>query len=369
MSLQKNSAAARRRAATAQTSEVEPAVRRPRIQDVAAHVGVSLGTVSAVLNGNGRASERTRERVQRAIRELGYRPDLYASNLARRDTRLLGLVVSDLQNAFFAETAQAVEQEAARRGYQLSLMTTNFDPVQQRSVLEHMLKARVAGLAVLTSEHDDQSRRLVLDSGVPSVFLDLKRPEANISTILVDARGGMRAAVEHLLSLGHRRLLFVKNSQQANGRPLHSHVKRDEGFRTAVRNGNLRDLHTRVIDTTGPSGEAGERAIAEAYKDDFYSAVVAATDNVALGVYCGLQRRKLRIPDDVSVVGFDNTYFGRFLNPALTTVDVPRSELSRLVISALTKIDRGESHTVATTLVVRESTTAFCHLDLARRAL
>lgn len=332
--------------------------RRPRIQDVAAHTGVSLGTVSAVLNGNGRISAETRQRVQAAIAALGYRPDLYASNIARRDTRLLGLIVSNLQNPFFAETAQAVEQEAARHGYQISLMTTNFSPAQQRAALEQLLKARISGLAVMTSEHDETARQLVLDSGVPAVFLDLRRPEANVSTIRVDSRGGMHAAVEHLLQLGHRKLLFVRNSQQADGKPLQSHKLRDAGFAAAVRASHLSDLQTRIVDIPGPSAEAGERAVAEVYAGDFFSAVIAATDNVALGVYRGLQSRDLRIPQDVSVVGFDNTYFSRFLNPPLTTVDVPRTDLSRLVVEALTCKDLVRVRTVQTSLVKRESTSA-----------
>ncbi len=356
MNTRKKNTASRARVAVARTAKPEPGFRRPRIQDVATHAAVSLGTVSAVLNQNGRVSDETRERVQEAIRELGYRPTLYASNLARRDTRLLGLVISDLQNPFFAETAHAIEQEATRHGYQLSLMTTNFDPAQQQSVLEQMLKARVSGLAVMTSEHNDQARQLVLASGVPAVFLDLERPEANVSTIMVDARGGMQAAVEHLLALGHRRLLFVKNSPQPNGRPLRSHIQRDEGFKAAVRRSNLRDLRTHAIDVPGPGAEAGERAIAESFETDFYSAVIAATDNVALGVFRGLQCRKLRIPEDVSVVGFDDTYFSRFLHPPLTTVEVSRNQLSSLVLSALTQPGSGESRTLATTLILREST-------------
>lgn len=330
--------------------------RRPRIQDVAAHTNLSLGTVSAVLNGNGRISTETRQRVQDAISSLGYRPDFYASNLARRDTRVIGLLVSNLQNPFFAETAQAVEEAAARLGYQISLMTTNFNPAQQRAALEQLLKARISGLAVMTSEHDQTARQMVLESAVPAVFLDLRKPEANVSTIRVDSRGGMRAAVEHLLELGHRKLLFVRNSQQADGKPLRSHKLRDEGFAAAIRANARLNLQTRVIDIPGPSAEAGERAVAEVYAEEFFSAVIAATDNVALGVYRGLQARQLRIPQDVSVVGFDNTYFSRFLNPPLTTVDVPRADLSRLVLEALLAKELVHVRTVRTSLITREST-------------
>ncbi len=329
---------------------------RPKIHDVAALAGVSTGTVSAVLNDKGRISDDTRERVQSAIDTLNYRPDLYASNLARRQTLLLGVVVSNLQNPFFAETAQAVEEEAARHGYQISLMATNFLPEQHRAAVKHLLGARIAGLAVLTSEHDEPSRKLVLASGVPAVFLDIGRPSEMLSILRVDSRGGMRAAVEHLIQLGHRDLLFVRNSQKAGGPLLLSHRHRDQGFLSAVRGCGIENLSTRVIDVYGPGADAGEKAIAEACNSFRFTAVIATTDLVAMGVYRGLQARNLRIPEDVSVVGFDNTYFSRFLNPPLTTVDVPRTELSRLVVSTLLQGAQGSLLPLPTQLILRDST-------------
>jgi len=331
-------------------------VGRPKIQDVALRVGVSLGTVSAVLNGNGRVSEATRERVQRAIEELGYRPDLYASNLARRQTQVIGVVVSNLQNPFFAETAQAIEDEAARHGFQISLMATNFSPEQHRAAVTQLLGARIAGLAVMTSEHDDQSRRLILANGVPAVFLDVGKPTESTSVIRVDSRGGMKAAVEHLLQLGHRDLLFVRNSQKASGQSLLSHKLRDQGFTAAVRACKVDGLKTTVVDVHGPGADAGEQAIESVFGKVRFTAVIAVTDMVAMGVYRGLQSRKVRIPEDVSVVGFDNTYFSRFLHPPLTTVDVSRSELSKLAVSALLETDPCKLHLLSTTLVLREST-------------
>ncbi|MEO8736747.1 MAG: LacI family DNA-binding transcriptional regulator, partial [Edaphobacter sp.] len=197
---------------TSNIARKAPTGKRPRIQDVAMRAQVSLGTVSAVLNGNGRVSEATRQKVKAAIAHIGYSPDHHASNLARRQTKLIGVVVSSLQNPFFAETAQAMEEEAARFGYQISLMATNFSPEQHCAAVQQMLGARIAGLAVLTSEHDKVSRDIVLANGVPSVFLDAGKPAGNLSVLRVDSRGGMRAAVEHLLKLGHCRLLFVRNS-------------------------------------------------------------------------------------------------------------------------------------------------------------
>lgn len=329
---------------------------RPKIGDVARLAAVSLGTVSAVLNGKGRMSDATRQRVKGTIAQIGYRPDLYASNLARRDTTLFGVVVSNLQNPFFAETAQAVEEEAARFGYQISLMSTNFSLEKQRAAVTQLLGARIAGLAVLTSENDSISRELVRSSGVPAVFLDEGKPEEHLSILRVDCRNGMRAAVEHLIQLGHRGLLYVQNSQEVSGPPFLSHRFRKEGLAAALRACIVPGLRTRVIDIHGPGADAGEQAIVSAFASEHFTAVIAMTDLVAMGVYRGLQSRNLRIPEDVSVVGFDDIYFSRFLNPPLTTVNVPRVMLSRVVVQTLLEGKSGKLLQLPTELVLRSST-------------
>lgn len=331
-------------------------VKRPRIQDVAALASVSLGTVSAVLNSNGRIAELTRTRVQAAIEKLGYRPDHYASNMARKKTQVLGVIVSNLQNPFFAETAQAMEDEAETRGFQISLMASNFRPAQLREAVKRLLGARLAGLAVLTSEDDEISRQLVLASGLPSVFLDVGEPAGKLSILRVDSKGGMRQAVTHLIELGHQRFLFIKNSQAQSGVRLLSHHLRDQGFASAIRAFKGRGVETRTIDVEGPAADAGFEAILRAYESERYSAVICITDMVAMGAYHGLSAKGLRIPKDVSVVGFDDAYFSRFLSPPLTTVNVSRSRLSQLTVEALVDGAAGTLLRVNTELIVRKST-------------
>ena len=336
-----------------------PQAAKPKIQDVATLAGVSLGAVSAVLNGNGRLSLATRERVQAAIKRIGYRPDLYASNLARRRTQVLGVVVSNLQNPFFSETAQAIEEEAAAHGYQISLMTTNFSPDQQRTAVERLLGARVSGIAIMTSEHDQATRKLVIASGIPSIFLDVSRTEKNSTALQVDSKGGMRAAVEHLIALGHRDILYIRNSQE-KGSPLLSHKLRDLGFAAAIEACKSAKLRANTIDIPGPAADAGELAIAEALGKVPFTAVVAVTDLVAMGAYRGLQARGIRIPRDVSVVGFDNTYFSRFLTPPLTTINIPRDRLSHIAVEALlqaaSQTGKRTTFCLETSLIVRKST-------------
>ena len=224
--------------------------------------------------------------------------------------------------------------------------------------MKYLLGARIAGIAVITSEHDEEARQLVDASGTRAIFLDTGKPAQETSIIRVDSRGGMRAAVEHLLQLGHRDLLYVRNSQKTVERSLLSHQLRDQGFSSAVRACRASGLHTMIVDIAGPGADAGEQAIRSIVDLKRFTAVIAVTDTVAMGVYRGLRARGMRIPQEVSVVGFDNTYFARFLDPPLTTVNVSRSELSRLSIATLLGPEANRLLHLPTSLVVRESTAA-----------
>lgn len=334
---------------------------RAKIQDVARLADVSLSTVSAVLNCKNIVKEDTKRRIIEAIDQLGYRPDLYASNLARHQTKTLGLIVSNLVNPFFSETAQAFEYEVRRRGYQITLAASGFSSEQLRMCVRHMLAMRVAGLAVVTSEYDDEAFRLLQSSGTPATFLDVAVPGKTISNIKVDSKRGMISAVRHLVELGHREILFIRNSRKLETSPtLLSHRSRSDGFTSAVRKYASRDAKAHVIDEPGPGAHAGLRAIESALKTTSFTAVVAITDMVALGVYRGLQAAGLRIPQDISVVGFDNTFLCEFLNPPLTTVNIPREELSRiavdLLLAAVEDKAPGQERRLATQLIVRSST-------------
>ncbi len=333
---------------------------RAKIQDVARLAGVSLSTVSAVINNKSVVSEQTRQRILESIDRLHYRPSLYARNLARRDMRILGVIVSTLQNPFFAETAQSIEDEAERLGYAISLAATNFSTERLRSAVQQMLGARVSGLAIMTSESDKAAFEIITQSGVPCVYLDVGKPGPNSTNIRVDMRGGMIEAVKHLIDLGHRDLLLVRNAPKHSGPALRTHRYRDQGFAAAIRAGGPLKLRTQIVAVDGSGAPAGEEAIASVIGHFPFTAVVAFSDIVALGVYRGLQKRGVDIPREVSVVGFDNTYFSSFLNPPLTTVNIPRDDLSRMVVECLTKPagskHRTSSLRLATDLIVREST-------------
>ena len=314
-----------------------------------------------MLNGKDIVRDPTLARVLDAIETLGYRPDLYASNLARRKNRLIGLIVSNLLNPFFAETAQVIEDEAGKRGYQISVAETSFDPRQLESAINRFLAMRVAGLAIMTSEISEKVIKNIQIESIPAIFLDVARPGRFISNIHVDSGGGMDVAVRHLIELGHRNLLLVKNSSRSpGGHSLLSHKYRNQGFSAAIRKYGNKKVKASIVDVEGPSADAGLKAMEQSYGKINFTAVLCVTDMVALGVYRGLQDKGVNIPGEISVVGFDNTYICEFLDPRLTTIDIPRRELGVAVVDTLlSTIEReqsGKEVEISTHLVVRQST-------------
>jgi DNA-binding LacI/PurR family transcriptional regulator len=295
------------------------------------------------------------------IAQLGYTPNRFASNLARRHTKIIGIIVSDLLNPFFAEIAVALNAEARKHGFETFLTSTGFHPQQQCEAVREMLSLRVAGITMMTSENDPEAFALLKNSRTPAVYLDNNHTAPEIGTVRVDKRHGMFLAVQHLLELGHRRILLIKNSQTpTTGAPMLSHVERQIGFDEALHQYDTREIDVQIIDEPGEPAAAGLRAVQRALKSYRFTAVVAINDLVAMGAFRGLQAAGLQIPQDVSVVGFDNTYLCDFLHPPLTTVATPRTELARSVLAMLlTFIDPTEpQHDISlpAELCVREST-------------
>lgn len=336
-------------------------MKRATIRDVARLANVSLSTVSAVINGKDIVSEDRKRKVDEAIARLNYQPTLYASNLARRHTKVLGLIISDLTNPFFAEIAQEFERHAQKQGYQVSLTATDFSSIQLRACVREMLNMRVAGLAVMTSEFDEDASAILKRSNTPGIFLDVGTPGSHLGNIRVDTKTGMFLAVQHLVELGHKRILFVKNSQTAEAEPsLLSHRYRSQGFMAALRKYRVAGVNAEVVDISGPAANAGLEGIRAALYEHSFTAVVAINDLVALGVYRGLHEAGLRIPADVSVVGCDDTFICEFINPPLTTINIPKAHLGRLAVEMLLQEKllgrNGGEMLVPTTLVIRDST-------------
>src|ERR1700674_3524207 len=204
------------------------------IRDVAKAAGVSTATVSNVLNKTGKVGSSTHLRVLSTVKRLGYLPDLHARHLASRDSRTLGIIVSDIENPFFPEVIKSFETRARQLGYDAILSDTNYDPRRTREAAERMMEHNVRGVAIMTSEISSQLIQELERRRIAVIFLDLAPVRGYVSKLRIDYFSGIKQIVEHLHKYGHRRIAFIA------GRPkLKSNVARLEAYEKCMRDVGL----------------------------------------------------------------------------------------------------------------------------------
>jgi DNA-binding LacI/PurR family transcriptional regulator len=314
--------------------------RAPTIFDVAALAGVSKSTVSNVVRGGDGVAGPTRERVLSAVERLGYRPNALARHLVRRRTNIVGVLVGDLANPFYAQMARGVERCAAARGYRVMFCNIEED---EHAAVEALLEQQVAGFVFLAL-----SGRPRIDHRVPIVFAGLR--EAWGDSVAVSDRAGARLATEHLLGLGHRRIAYVTTRAVE---PRADRARRD-GYRAALARAGVAPLP--VV-----RWEPGDGA-APPLGPDPPTAAFCSNDLGAIALLEHCDRVGVRVPGDLSVVGFDNVALAGLARISLTTVAQPLDDLARLAVDMLASRLEGSARgaprhvTAPATLVVRGST-------------
>jgi DNA-binding LacI/PurR family transcriptional regulator len=331
---------------------------RPTIIDVAARAGVSKSLVSLVMRGVDVVSDEKRRRVLEAAAELGYRPNAAARSLVRRRTNLLGIVLSDLHNPFFAEVIDGVEAAAGGRGYRTIISTVDRHARREpeKRALDTLLELRVDGL-ILASPMLALDTIAAVGQELPVVLVARRSAAENVDSVSNDDPTGATLVVEHLTSLGHERIAHIDGGGGAGA------VDRRGGYERAMRERGL-GAHARVIpgSYTDEGGRHGIAALFDGVPDaERPTAVFVANDLAALGALSALAERGLRVPDDVSLVGYDNTALAAVSHIDLTTVDQPRPDMGRtavtLVLERLTgKRDTARHVVIPPTLVVRGTT-------------
>jgi LacI family transcriptional regulator len=293
-------------------------LRVASLAEVSRHAGVSIATASRVLNGSTHpVSEGTRDRVLAAADELGYRPSELARALVKRTSRIVGVIVGDIVDPYFAEIARGVEDVAARDGHLTMVCNADRRPAAELAHLGVLRDYHAAGVVFAGSGYEDAAEEPALQALVDelqeagSVVVALAARDLDCPSVLVDNRAAARVAAEHLLELGHRRIAFVE------GPPgLHTSAQRRAGFLDAVPDGALL--------AGGFEFEAGAAA-AEALLDDLPDAVLAVNDEAAIGLLTALRRAGVDVPGRISVAGIDDTRPARLVD--LTSVSLPLNQL------------------------------------------
>ena len=327
-----------------------------RIKDVAREAGVSTATVSHVINDTKYVTDETRQKVEDAIQKLNFYPNAHARTLASGRSNIIGLLVSDISNPFFPELVKSIEAAAFEHGYNLMLFNTNYDAKRAADYVRRLIELKVAGVALMTAELEPALIDELANKQVRTVFNDIGIVGENMSNIVLDYSAGIEEAVRHLVSLGHEKIAHIAGSSR-----IRSGVIRREAFVDAMKRYLPNEKNLLIVegDFRIESGRMAATEILESKK--LPTAVVVANDMMALGAMQEFKAVGLKIPQDISIVGFDDIAFASLSEPPLTTVCSPRVEIGRRAIEALittikTPNQQGVEIRIPTYLITRKST-------------
>ena len=328
------------------------------INKVAERAGVSTATVSRTINGSDAVKPRTAEKIWRVIQELGYYPSTQARALASGKSRILGLIISDIVNPFFPELVKSFEFAATHHGYEVIVANTDYNPDRMATCVRRMIERQADAVAILTSEiepHliDELSRRQV-----PIVFLDVGKVRPLMSNIRVEYETGIREAVRHIVSLGHKRIGFI-----AGPHTLKSARARRAAFLKCMSECGIGDKR-RVVVEGNHKVDGGDKAMTKILSMvGRPTAVLASNDLTAIGAMRAITRARLHVPDDISLIGFDDIELSEFTQPPLTTIRLSRAEVGERAFDVLYRnlvgqSSHGEEIKVSPTLILRQTTAA-----------
>jgi len=303
----------------------------PTIYDVASKAGVSITTVSRVLNGSGRVSQKTRERVEQVMQELNYIPSPSARSLNLGISRIIALVVPDISNPFYAEVARGVQDVCDRQGYNVFISSTDGRGEKERLCIEGVMQQRVDGVCIVRHRVSDDNLRLLVDAEVPTVAIGAAPEGVPMDNVGIFGTGAaLKEIVTTLVRHGRRRLAHI-------GGPSYTSVgvRRRAQFEEMVAQFELGDARALFVesDFTVEGGRiAASRLL---HKDPSPDMIFAANDTMAIGVLQAAESAGLKVPDDVAVFGCDDIQVASLLRPSLTTVRLPKYELGQQAANVL----------------------------------
>lgn len=332
--------------------------KSPTVVDVARHAGLSVTTVSRVLNNSGYYSPETLEKVEAAVRLLDYRPNFYARSLKGKATSLVGLVIPDLSNVFYTSLANTVLSCLRARGYNMILFTNEEDPVKDLCYLKILEEQHVDGILYTHPTDGSNSPYLheINERGIPIVEVNRQRESGYLDAVLADNLRGVKQAMEYLLQLGHRRIALISGSSNTI-----TGEERLLGYRTAIEELGM-EVNPDYVKMGSFTREHGEISADELLSlDEKPTAFFAGNNRIVLGILKTLQRYNLRVAEDVSLVAFDDTEWLSVWNPPISVVDIAVNEMAQLAVDLLVRRMTANgtlkplTYYLSTNLIIRQS--------------
>ena len=332
----------------------KPQETKVDIRTVARRARVSIATVSRVMNGVESVNQVMAARVMAAVEALGYTPNTHARTLVSGRSRMIGLIVTLITNPFYPELIQNFETMAAQRGYDVLIGSTNYQPARKLACIKRMEERKVDGVAMMTFGADEELLRALALRQLPVVSVGQSQV-SGVRGVEIDFGRGIHEAVQHLAVLGHRRMAFLSGPLSVD-----NSLARRDAFVDAMRAIGERVPAQYLFEgdhsmDSGLRGADGMLSLKERP-----TAILCSNDMTAIGALHAVSARNLRVPKDISVVGFDDIHMAQFTVPPLTTVRMSVEEIARCAVDTLiAMIEHGEvqaSEMVATRLIVRQST-------------
>ena len=331
-----------------------------RIKDIAKHLNISESTVSRALANHPRISETTRKKVVVTAKKLNYRPNLVAKSLKLQSTKTIGLIICDITNPFYPDIVKSIENYADKNGFNIILCNSYYNPEKEMRYLNILIGKRVDGMIITPTGKVPLLKKTLDQNSVPFVLIDIKPSLRNrVNCVYADQEFGAYIAVKYLINQGHSKIALVNGSK--NNSPC---LQVEYGYRKAMGEFNIR-INNNLMKECNLESEGGftaTKVLLERPKGERPTSILYISDMTAIGGYEAIEEKGLRIPDEISIVGYDDIPEAKHFNPPLTTIAQPKSELGEMGISLLmdtliTKnLIKTQTIRLLPTLIVREST-------------
>ena len=300
------------------------------MKDVAKRAGVSITTVSHVINKTRYVSDELTECVYKAMAELDYHPNLVAGSLRSGRTRTIGLIIPDITNPFFSEISRKIEDSGFEHGYSVIVCNTDDDFTKEKSYIDVLIAKQVDGIVFISAGDEPENLKKPIESEVPIVVVDRDIKDIHTNVVLVDNLDGGYEATRYLIGLGHKRIGFISGPAGVRGSAL-----RFEGYRKALDEAGL-DFDESIIGQGDYRYKGGGDAMQTILQNPPYpTAVFASNDVMALGAVRKIFDHGMKVPEDISVIGFDNIPLSNIAYPSLTTMAQPAREMSAIIMKLL----------------------------------
>jgi LacI family transcriptional regulator len=310
----------------------------PTIRDVAKLAGVAPITVSRVVNDSGYVSRKTRAKVEAAVKELGYVPNMLGPSLRFKQTMTLAMIISDITNPFWTTVTRGVEDVAQANGYSTILCNTDESEEKQEQYLQMLLRRRIDGILLVPTSNSPDPIRLIQKQGIPVVVLDRQVRDVDVDTVRADSAKGAYQLTKHLISLGHQQITMLAGPQSVS-----TSVDRVEGFCQALGDSGLDVCEDQILwgDFTQESGyENAKEALVASPKP---TALFAANNFLAIGALRALHEKKHSVPEDIALVAIDDIPPDFTITPFLTVSKQPAREMGKQATRLLLDRIKGDA--------------------------